>query len=96
MAKDPLVTKDPPEQQHPQSQEERIEAQDVLLTGSVKENVLGNEETFETAENMSVKRVPEVSIDGVIFEWMIVVEEKDDGRWVAIFKYEKIKILYFI
>jgi hypothetical protein len=27
---------------------------------------------------------------------MIVVEEKDDGRWVAIFKYEKIKILYFI
>lgn len=33
MIKDPLATKDLPEQHHPQSQEERITAQNVLLTG---------------------------------------------------------------
>jgi hypothetical protein len=55
----------------------------------VNENALRNEETFETVENMSVKRVPEVSMDRVVVGRMIVMEEEDDDRWVAIFKYEK-------
>jgi hypothetical protein len=60
----------------------------------VNENALRSEETFETVENMNMKRVPEVSMDRVVVGRMIVVEEEDDDRWVAIFKYEKKNMLY--